>query len=151
VAGSPHSHRTIWRLDRGASQSVANWRLSWLRSESFAGDGAVSLYEIGQERFWLVDAGRSEVRRFVDYGEALTYFTELCAERRQARHRVAAVARSRTRKHQVSAPACFHHERIVGPLCWERLALTAEQAERYNLPPIIKNDNRFKDKRQAAA
>jgi hypothetical protein len=78
-------------------------RTPWCsRSESIAGGLGLALYEIGQERFWLVDAGRSEARRFVDYDEALTYFTALCAERRQARQRVAAVARSRTRKHQLS-------------------------------------------------
>jgi hypothetical protein len=71
-----------------------------LRSESFAGDGAVNLYEIGQERFGLVDAGRSEARRFVDFGEATRYFEELCSERRLARQRVAAIARSRTKQHQ---------------------------------------------------
>jgi hypothetical protein len=35
-------------------------------------------------------------------------------------------------------------EREVGELRWERLALTAEQAEHYQLPKIIKHDKRFK-------
>jgi hypothetical protein len=73
VANSSH-HQAVWPISRGASQSVSNWKLTWLRSESFAGDGGVSLYAIGQERFWLVDAGRSEARRFVDFDEALSYF-----------------------------------------------------------------------------
>ena len=30
---------------------------------------------------------------------------------------------------------------------WERLALTAEQVERYDLPKIIKRDRRYKDGR----
>jgi hypothetical protein len=36
-------------------------------------------------------------------------------------------------------------EREVGELQWERLALTAEQVERYDLPKITKNDRRFKN------
>jgi hypothetical protein len=36
-------------------------------------------------------------------------------------------------------------EGIVGPLRWQRLALTREQVERHNLPIIIKYDKRFKD------
>jgi hypothetical protein len=36
-------------------------------------------------------------------------------------------------------------EREVGELNWERLALTQEQVERYNLPRIIKTDRRFKN------
>jgi hypothetical protein len=36
-------------------------------------------------------------------------------------------------------------EQIVGPLQWERLALTREQVERYTLPKIIKTDRRFKN------
>jgi hypothetical protein len=35
-------------------------------------------------------------------------------------------------------------EREVGELRWERLALTAEQVEQYQLPKIIKHDRRFK-------
>jgi hypothetical protein len=35
-------------------------------------------------------------------------------------------------------------EREVGELQWERLALTAEQVARYDLPKIIKHDRRFK-------
>ena len=38
-------------------------------------------------------------------------------------------------------------EQEVGELEWERLALTAEQVERYSLPKIIKIDRRFKDGR----
>jgi hypothetical protein len=38
-------------------------------------------------------------------------------------------------------------EQETGELEWERLALTEEQAERYNLPRIIKNDRRFKNGR----
>jgi hypothetical protein len=36
-------------------------------------------------------------------------------------------------------------EQEVGELEWERLALTAEQVEQYNLPRITKNDRRFKN------
>ena len=36
-------------------------------------------------------------------------------------------------------------EREVGELQWERLALTGEQVEAYQLPKIIKTDRRFKD------
>jgi hypothetical protein len=36
-------------------------------------------------------------------------------------------------------------EQEVGELEWERLALTEEQVERYNLPKITKNDRRFKN------
>jgi hypothetical protein len=36
-------------------------------------------------------------------------------------------------------------EREVGPLVWERLALTDEQVARYSLPRIIKHDRRFKN------
>jgi phage/plasmid primase-like uncharacterized protein len=36
-------------------------------------------------------------------------------------------------------------EEIVGPLQWERLALTREQVERYRLPTITKTDKRFKN------
>lgn len=36
-------------------------------------------------------------------------------------------------------------EREVGPLDWERLALTREQVVEYTVPPILKNDRRFKD------
>jgi len=36
-------------------------------------------------------------------------------------------------------------EQIVGPLRWERLALTREQVRQYNLPTIIKHDRRFAD------
>jgi len=38
-------------------------------------------------------------------------------------------------------------EREVGELQWERLALTGEQVEAYQLPKIIKTDRRFKDDR----
>ena len=38
-------------------------------------------------------------------------------------------------------------EREVGELKWERLALTREQVEAYNLPVIIKHDHRYKDGR----
>jgi hypothetical protein len=38
-------------------------------------------------------------------------------------------------------------EREVGELQWERLALTAEQVEHYQLPKIIKHDKRFKGAR----
>jgi hypothetical protein len=38
-------------------------------------------------------------------------------------------------------------EREVGELDWERLALTQEQVDLYNLPPIIKTDRRFKNRR----
>lgn len=36
-------------------------------------------------------------------------------------------------------------EQIVGELQWERLALTQQQVEFYDLPKIIKHDSRFKD------
>jgi hypothetical protein len=36
-------------------------------------------------------------------------------------------------------------ESIVGELNWQRLALTREQKEQYNLPVIIKRDERFKN------
>jgi len=36
-------------------------------------------------------------------------------------------------------------EREVGELAWERLALTEEQVDRYDLPRIIKTDRRFKN------
>jgi hypothetical protein len=36
-------------------------------------------------------------------------------------------------------------EREVGKLNWERLALTTEQVQQYNLPIIIKHDRRFAD------
>ena len=36
---------------------------------------------------------------------------------------------------------------IGGELRWERIALTAEQVERYDLPKIIKRDRRYKDGR----
>jgi hypothetical protein len=36
-------------------------------------------------------------------------------------------------------------EREVGELEWERLALTADQVEQYDLPRITKNDRRFKN------
>jgi hypothetical protein len=36
-------------------------------------------------------------------------------------------------------------EIIGGELDWERLALTHEQVDRYDLPRIIKTDRRFKD------
>jgi hypothetical protein len=36
---------------------------------------------------------------------------------------------------------------IGGGLCWERIALTEEQVERYDLPKIIKRDRRYKDER----
>jgi hypothetical protein len=36
-------------------------------------------------------------------------------------------------------------EQEVGPLEWERLALTAEQVEQYNLPTYTKKDRRFKN------
>jgi hypothetical protein len=36
-------------------------------------------------------------------------------------------------------------ERIVGSLFWERLALTTEQVELYDLPKIIKHDRRYSD------
>jgi hypothetical protein len=36
-------------------------------------------------------------------------------------------------------------EREVGKLRWERLALTREQVEQYDLPVIIKHDRRFAD------
>jgi hypothetical protein len=36
-------------------------------------------------------------------------------------------------------------ESIVGELDWQRLALTREQKEQYNLPVIIKRDKRFKN------
>lgn len=35
-------------------------------------------------------------------------------------------------------------ERLVGRLSWERLALTPEQVDRYRVPPVIKNDHRYK-------
>jgi hypothetical protein len=38
-------------------------------------------------------------------------------------------------------------EREVGPLNWERLALTEEQVRAYDLPRIIKHDRRYKDRR----
>jgi hypothetical protein len=34
-------------------------------------------------------------------------------------------------------------ESIIGELDWQRLALTPEQKEEYNLPAIIKPDKRF--------
>jgi hypothetical protein len=40
----------------------------------------------------------------------------------------------------------LEHE-IGGMLDWERLALTHEQVEQYNLPVIIKRDRRYKDNR----
>jgi len=36
-------------------------------------------------------------------------------------------------------------EQEAGELRWERLALTAEQVQRYNLSPIVKHDRRFRD------
>jgi hypothetical protein len=37
-------------------------------------------------------------------------------------------------------------ERIIGgPLQWERVALTPEQVEEYDLPVIIKSDRRYSD------
>jgi hypothetical protein len=36
---------------------------------------------------------------------------------------------------------------IGGPLVWERLALTREQVEQYDLPTIEKRDRRYKDGR----
>jgi hypothetical protein len=36
-------------------------------------------------------------------------------------------------------------EREAGPLNWERLALTQEQVEQYNLPVITKHDRRYND------
>ena len=38
-------------------------------------------------------------------------------------------------------------EREAGSLHWERLALTQEQVEQYNLPVIIKHDRRYNDSR----
>jgi hypothetical protein len=39
-------------------------------------------------------------------------------------------------------------ERVIGgPLRWERVALTGEQVEQYDLPVIIKHDRRYKDGR----
>jgi hypothetical protein len=38
-------------------------------------------------------------------------------------------------------------EREVGPLDWERLALTEDQVEQYSLPAITKSDRRYKDGR----
>ena len=38
-------------------------------------------------------------------------------------------------------------ERLVGPLRWERLALTLDQVRTYNVPPMPKNDRRFKNGR----
>jgi hypothetical protein len=38
-------------------------------------------------------------------------------------------------------------ERACGPLRWERLTLTREQVERYDLPTIIKRDRRYTDGR----
>ena len=38
-------------------------------------------------------------------------------------------------------------EHKVGPLDWERIALTAEQVEQYDLSKIIKHDRRYKDGR----
>jgi hypothetical protein len=38
-------------------------------------------------------------------------------------------------------------ENLVGPLDWQRLALTREQVRRYRLPTITKTDRRFKDDR----
>lgn len=38
-------------------------------------------------------------------------------------------------------------QEIGGPLQWERVALTQEQVEEYDLPVIIKRDRRFKDGR----
>jgi hypothetical protein len=35
-------------------------------------------------------------------------------------------------------------ERLVGPLRWERLALTRRQVLVYNVPPMVKKDRRFK-------
>jgi hypothetical protein len=42
-------------------------------------------------------------------------------------------------------------ERLGGPLQWERLALTKEQADFYHLEPIIKLDNRYKPAREHEA
>lgn len=36
---------------------------------------------------------------------------------------------------------------IDGALRWERIALTAEQVEQYDLPKIVKRDNRYNDER----
>jgi hypothetical protein len=38
-------------------------------------------------------------------------------------------------------------QEIGGPLDWERLALTEEQVQQYDLPVIIKHDRRYKDGR----
>jgi hypothetical protein len=42
-------------------------------------------------------------------------------------------------------------EHLVGPLNWERLALTKGQADFYHLEPIIKLDNRYKPAREHEA
>jgi hypothetical protein len=43
-------------------------------------------------------------------------------------------------------PGAFEQE-VGGTLVWERLALTQEQVEQYNLPIIIKRDHRYTDER----
>jgi hypothetical protein len=108
VANSTHSHRhTIWPLDRGVSQSVANWRLTWL-----AGKCGANLYMIGNGRGYVVDHCRDDAFRFDDHLEAEAYYREVVRRREELLRQVAKARRDSFR--EISCERCGRLFRTAG-------------------------------------